>query len=89
MIQAALALTAMAGLASPAGPSLIRPAPDPACAAATIDPSFVRYVPPALAAKGDNPLWLLISSDRQAHVRILAGAEGLGCVRAIQVRDNH
>jgi hypothetical protein len=85
MIHAALALTAMAGLASPAGPSLIQPAPSPACAAASIDPSFVRYVPPALATKGDNPLWLLISSGRQ----IPAGAEGLGCVRAIQVRDNH
>ena len=89
MIQAALALTAMAGLASPAGHSLIRPAPGPACAAASIDPSFVRYVPPALAAKGDNPLWLLISSGQQARAQIPAGAEGLGCVRAIQVRDNH
>jgi hypothetical protein len=89
MIQAALALTAVAALASPAGSSLIRPAPNPACAAASIDPSFVRYVPPALAAKGDNPLWLLILSGRQTQGQTPAGAEGLGCVRAIQVRDNH
>jgi hypothetical protein len=89
MIQAALALTAVAGLTSPAGPSLIRPAPNPACAAASIDPSFVRYVPPAIAAKGDNPLWLLISSGQQAREQTPAGAEGLGCLRAIQVHDTH
>ena len=88
MIHAGLALTAMAALASPAGSSLIRSAPNPACAAAGIDPSFVRYVPPATATKGDNPLWLLISSGRQAHGQNPAGAEGLGCLRAIQVRDS-
>jgi hypothetical protein len=70
----ALALAAVVWSAPPAAPSLT-PAPAPlaihiptglACPAADMDPSFVRYVPPAVAVKGANPLWLLISSTPPA-----------------------
>jgi len=85
MPHAALALAAAVGF--PLGLSS-SPAPSPsipACAAAEIDPSFVHYVPPAVSAKGGNPLFLLISLGQQDGFRPRAG---LGCVRAIQVRDN-
>jgi hypothetical protein len=85
MSHAALALAAVvgfpSGLLSPAAPTPSAPA----CAAAEIDPSFVHYVPPAVSAKGGNPLFLLISLGQQEGFRPRAG---FGCVRAIQVRDD-
>ena len=86
MSHAALALAAVVGFPSGLSPPPAPPAPAaPAWAAAEIDPSFVHYVPPAVSAKGGNPLFLLISLGHQEGFRPRAG---FGCVRAIQVRDD-
>ena len=76
MFHTALALAMIAGSAHPAGPSLtLSPTLAPrvinapaglACPVDSMDPSFVRYVPPATRGNGPNPLWLLISSGPPA-----------------------
>ena len=82
MSHAALAFAAAVGFPLGLSPPPA-PAPSaPTCAAAEIDPSFVHYVPPAISAKGGNPLFLLIHQQEGFRPRA-----GLGCVRAIQVRD--
>lgn len=85
MPHAALALAAAVGFPSGLSPAPVPTPAPPACAAEQIDPSFVRYVPPAVSAKGGNPLFLLISLGQQDGFR---PRPGLGCVRAIQVRDD-
>jgi len=60
MPHAALALAAAVGFPSGLSPPPTPEPSAPACAAAEIDSSFVRYVPPAVSAKGANPLFLLI-----------------------------
>ena len=92
MLHAALALAAVVGLPPPGGaidrPLLALSHLRPSCAA-NLDPSFVRYVPPATRVKGKNPLWLLISSgtDAGAQHRPVLTAPDLACVRPILVHD--
>jgi hypothetical protein len=58
----ALALTSLlATQPAPAGSSPSA-APKDACEIASIDPSFVRYVPPATRANGRDPLLWWVSS---------------------------
>ena len=93
MLHAALALAAVVGLPPPGAidrPVLASSHLRPPCAA-SIDPSFVRYVPPATRVKGKNPLWLLISTGPDAGPAYAPAstAPDLACLRPILVRDEH
>ena len=90
----ALALAAIIGSSPPAAaPSATTPAaqrpPEDGCAA-SIDPSFVRYVPPATRANGGNSLLWWISSS---HTPLGAQTLRFGprprsdCLGTLQVRD--
>ena len=89
MQTVALALFAAASAAnlsplSLTGPAFARLQAGPACVA-TMDPLFVRHVPPATRAGGGNPLlWLIGPALKAAEVSAPAEQD---CVRPIQVRD--
>ena len=90
----ALALAAVT-LATLPGPPIGGPAPltpqKSRCEAASMDPSFVRYVPPALHANGPNSLlwWVSPGVQPQPALRTRFGAPLLlNCLRPLQVRDD-
>jgi hypothetical protein len=90
----ALALAAVA-LATPptpstGGPSSLTPQKS-RCEAASMDPSFVHYVPPALHANGPNALlwWVSAGVRPQPALRTRFGAPPLlNCLHPLQVRDD-
>jgi hypothetical protein len=88
MHLAAFALFAALGTAgfsqSPlAQPALVRSQAGPACVA-TMDPLFVRHVPPATRAGGNPLLWLIGAGPKAAEV---SAPDEQDCVRPIQARD--
>jgi len=94
------ALSALAiALASSAGPDPSSASPGAACDGVDMDPSFVRYVSPAIPVSGSAGLWLLIASakDKAAEITPRAAEQdgfGVGgplrrnpCLQAILAND--
>jgi hypothetical protein len=90
----ALALAAALGSAAPAAASptmafMTQRPPESACTA-SIDPSFVRYVPPPTRASGGNPLlWWISSAPEPPGVRVLrfGPRPRPDCLRTLQVHS--
>lgn len=87
----ALAATIVASPQAPSSsPSATQPAPArPACEAATMDPAFVRYVPPPNRSGANPLLWLIDSAPPPTQtVNAFAPRPLLNCLHPLQVRDD-
>ena len=92
MLQAALALAAALGSTPTGDPPSLPPvqfAPPQGACGASLDPSFVRYVPPPRRDARNPLLWLIGAPSpfgfSAGHP--LAFSPVPGCVRLLQVKD--
>jgi hypothetical protein len=62
----------------------------PGCAAMSMDPSFVRYVPPATRSGANPLLWLIVSGPARTPALNAFGARPLlDCLHPLLVRNDH